>query len=88
VVLEREVTELCAARLTGRLPKLPDLPVQYADYAVWQRERLTDAVVAYWRSTLAGVQTLDLPTDRPRPPPRGTVLMRVAVLVTRSPRGG
>ena len=70
VVLEREVTELCVARVTGRPPKLDDLSVQYADYAVWQREKLTDAVVerdlTYWRSALAGLETLDLPTDRPR----------------------
>ncbi len=49
---------------------LPDLPVQYADYAVWQRERFSGAVldeqIDYWRRQLAGVSPLDLPTDRPR----------------------
>ncbi|HSF40046.1 MAG TPA: amino acid adenylation domain-containing protein [Thermoanaerobaculia bacterium] len=51
---------------------LPDLPLQYADYAVWQRERLTgDGLareVAHWRGHLEGLPDhLDLPTDRPRP---------------------
>ncbi|HEX6863967.1 MAG TPA: amino acid adenylation domain-containing protein, partial [Thermoanaerobaculia bacterium] len=51
---------------------LPDLPVQYADYAVWQRSwpRL-DAQLAWWRERLAGApQVLELPADRPRPPVR------------------
>ena len=51
---------------------LPPLAVQYGDYAIWQRQRVTGAVrdadVAYWRSALAGLEPLALPTDRPRPP--------------------
>ncbi|HEX6862798.1 MAG TPA: condensation domain-containing protein, partial [Thermoanaerobaculia bacterium] len=50
---------------------LPELPVQYADYAVWQRRWLSgavlDAQIAYWREKLADPPVLDLPTDRPRP---------------------
>ncbi|GHF53719.1 amino acid adenylation domain-containing protein/non-ribosomal peptide synthase protein (TIGR01720 family) [Amycolatopsis bartoniae] len=50
---------------------LPELPIQYADFAVWQRERLTGAVLdeqlAYWRRRLEDVPPLELPTDRPRP---------------------
>ncbi|MCR3750885.1 non-ribosomal peptide synthase/polyketide synthase [Lentzea californiensis] len=50
---------------------LPELPIQYADYAAWQRERLTgplaDEQLAFWRDRLAGVTPLELPTDRPRP---------------------
>ncbi len=48
---------------------LPPLPIQYADYAVWQRERVPalDEHLAYWRRKLAGVTPLDLPADRPRP---------------------
>jgi amino acid adenylation domain-containing protein len=55
-------------------PILPEPPVQYADYAVWQRDRfrggaLAEKLVAWWRQELAGAPpTLDLPTDRPRPP--------------------
>lgn len=52
---------------------LPELPVQYADYAVWQRSWLTgkvlDRELDWWREVLAGApQVLELPTDRPRPP--------------------
>ncbi len=50
---------------------LPDLPVQYADFAVWQRQWLSgdvlDSQLAYWQATLADVPVLELPTDRPRP---------------------
>ncbi len=56
-----------AARLAA--PPLPDLPVQYGDFAVWQAAWLEggglDAQVAYWRRRLAGVPALDLPADRP-----------------------
>ncbi|MBO4207991.1 non-ribosomal peptide synthetase [Micromonospora echinofusca] len=72
------VTELleCAAALAeGRPPRLVDLPIQFADYAVWQRGRLTDERVAtelaHWRRVLADLpDELGLPTDRPRPPVR------------------
>ncbi|HEX7180735.1 MAG TPA: amino acid adenylation domain-containing protein [Thermoanaerobaculia bacterium] len=72
-VLTREIVELYNARAEGRVPSLPDLPVQYADFAVWQREWLQgealDAQIAYWRNQLAGAPALlELPTDRPRPP--------------------
>jgi amino acid adenylation domain-containing protein len=48
---------------------LPELPVQYADYAVWQRERLLadTGQLAWWRERLANVPVLELPADRPRP---------------------
>jgi amino acid adenylation domain-containing protein len=69
-VLLSELTELYAARLDGRPARLPELPVQYADYAVWQRRWLSGKVlareIAYWRRTLAGVPVLELPADRPR----------------------
>ncbi|SCL25718.1 natural product biosynthesis luciferase-like monooxygenase domain-containing protein [Micromonospora pallida] len=66
-ILERELT----AAYTGR--QLPDLPVQYADFAEWQHGHLTgatlDRLVAHWRDRLADVPMLaSLPTDRPRPP--------------------
>jgi amino acid adenylation domain-containing protein len=70
-VLVREVSELYRARVEGRQPALRELPVQYADYAVWQREWLAAgmaAEVAYWREQLAGAPPLlELPTGRPRP---------------------
>jgi aspartate racemase len=69
-VLLRELAAGYAAYATGREPELPELPVQYADYAAWQRAWLTperiEAHLAYWRTQLAGVPTvLELPTDRP-----------------------
>ncbi|MET9883269.1 amino acid adenylation domain-containing protein [Streptomyces sp. NPDC006430] len=71
VTLERDVLELLAARLQHRAPALPELPVRYADYAVWQRGRLAagelEDQLAYWRNQLAGLAQLELPTDRPRP---------------------
>ncbi|TDV43181.1 non-ribosomal peptide synthetase [Actinophytocola oryzae] len=60
------------ARCGGTGPGLPDLPVQYADYAVWQRERFAgdvlDRQIDYWRARLADLPVLNLPTDHPRPP--------------------
>ena len=71
-VLFRELSALYAAFREGGASPLPELPVQYADYAVWQRERLAGEVLerqlAYWRERLAGAPALlELPTDRPRP---------------------
>jgi amino acid adenylation domain-containing protein len=52
-------------------PDLPALPIQYADFAIWQRQwlqgALLDAQIAYWQRQLAGVPALALPSDRPRP---------------------
>ncbi|HEY3570077.1 MAG TPA: amino acid adenylation domain-containing protein, partial [Thermoanaerobaculia bacterium] len=71
-VLIRELGDLYAAFSLGRPSPLPELPVQYADFARWQREQLRgealEAEIAYWRERLAGAQPLELPTDRPRPP--------------------
>ncbi|EHR60641.1 non-ribosomal peptide synthetase [Saccharomonospora cyanea] len=57
------------------LAPLPPLPVQYADYAAWQRNQLSAAgrkrQLGYWRHVLSGLAPLDLPTDHPRPPVRG-----------------
>ncbi|MCP3759343.1 condensation domain-containing protein [Streptomyces sp. TBY4] len=58
------------ARRAGRAPEWPALPVQYADYTLWQRELLADArpELDFWQRTLAGMPPLiDLPTDRHRP---------------------
>jgi amino acid adenylation domain-containing protein len=71
-VLTAEVTTLYQAFAQGIPSPLPELPVQYADYAVWQRGWLAGEVLArqveYWKRKLAGVPTvLELPADRPRP---------------------
>ncbi|HEY4561425.1 MAG TPA: AMP-binding protein, partial [Thermoanaerobaculia bacterium] len=71
-VLVGEVMALYEAFAAGRPSPLPELPVQYADFAVWQREWLRGEVleeqISYWRHQLAGApQVLALPLDRPRP---------------------
>jgi amino acid adenylation domain-containing protein len=71
-VVHRELVALYAAFAAGEPAPLPELPVQYADFAVWQRERLAGPElahqVAYWRERLGGhPPVLDLPLDRPRP---------------------
>ncbi|HEY2739104.1 MAG TPA: condensation domain-containing protein, partial [Thermoanaerobaculia bacterium] len=70
-ILHRELAALYDAAV------LPELPIQYADFAVWQRRRLSGAVlerqVGYWRRQLAGAPPhLALATDRPRPPMRSS----------------
>ncbi|MGW5498210.1 amino acid adenylation domain-containing protein [Streptomyces olivaceoviridis] len=70
-VLSRELTELYGARVAGRTADLSEPPLQYADFAVWQRQWFTGDVLAeqldYWRGRLAGTEPLELPTDRRRP---------------------
>ena len=70
-VFMQELAALYGGLVRGEGPALAELPIQYADYAVWQRGRLAaevlDGQVAYWRDRLAGLSTLELPTDRPRP---------------------
>jgi amino acid adenylation domain-containing protein/non-ribosomal peptide synthase protein (TIGR01720 family) len=52
---------------------LPELAIQYPDFAVWQQDQRVDpARLVYWKDKLDGVRVLDLPTDRPRPPVRST----------------
>jgi amino acid adenylation domain-containing protein/FkbM family methyltransferase len=71
-VLVAETSALYEAFAAGRRSPLPKLPVQYADYAAWQRRTLTgdpvERLVAWWRERLAGAPpVIDLPLDRPRP---------------------
>ncbi|HEX5724711.1 MAG TPA: amino acid adenylation domain-containing protein, partial [Longimicrobiaceae bacterium] len=71
-VLSREFSALYEAYREGRESPLPELPVQYADYAVWQREQLAGEVLerqlSYWKERLAGApELLELPADHPRP---------------------
>ena len=66
------MTALYAAFSSGRPSPLRELPIQYADFAVWQRKWLQGDVLeeqlAYWKRRLEGAPpVLELPTDRPRP---------------------
>lgn len=66
-----ELSALYAAFLRGAASPLPEPAIQYADFAVWQREHLSgprlERDLAYWRAQLAGLPALALPTDRPHP---------------------
>jgi amino acid adenylation domain-containing protein len=71
-ILRRELSVLYEAYCAGKPSPLPDLPIQYADYAVWQREWLQGEVLeeqlAYWGKQLEGAPpVLELPADHPRP---------------------
>jgi amino acid adenylation domain-containing protein len=76
-VLNQELAALYEAVSTGASSPLPQLPVQYADYAVWLRRRLDPETLerqaVYWKERLTGAPPLlELPTDRPRPPVRSS----------------
>ncbi|WP_413811165.1 amino acid adenylation domain-containing protein [Streptomyces sp. OE57] len=70
-LMVRELGELYTELAAGRRPAPAPLPVTYADYAAWQRDRLTGAelerLLDHWRTRLSGVPVLELPTSRPRP---------------------
>src|SRR6185369_906373 len=71
-VLVQEVAMLYPAFVEARPSPLAELPIQYVDFAVWQRQWLQGEVLHeqldYWRQQLAGLKPLELPTDQPRPP--------------------
>ena len=71
-VLVKEVATLYEASIKGEASPLPELEIQYADYAAWQREWLQEEVLeeqlSYWQRQLGGeLPVLELPTDKPRP---------------------
>ncbi|HEU4326191.1 MAG TPA: amino acid adenylation domain-containing protein [Roseiflexaceae bacterium] len=85
-VLLRELAALYLAFCEGRPAPLPALPVQYADYAVWQRRLLQgeqlERQLAYWRNQLGPTDApLNLPTDRPRPAVRTSAGALVPCLI-------
>ncbi|MCU7552748.1 amino acid adenylation domain-containing protein, partial [Chitinophagaceae bacterium LB-8] len=75
-ILVRELVELYGAYSQGHAPQLNPLPIQYADYALWQRDYLQGEVLehklTYWKEKLTGAETLQLPTDYRRPTVQST----------------
>ena len=73
-VFNRELAALYGAFIVNRSSPLPDLPMQYRDYALWQREQsqrdMLGSQLRYWKAQLAGLTALALPADRLRPPAR------------------
>ncbi len=72
-IVVRELTSLYQAYANGEPSRLAELPIQYADFAAWQRRALSgdnlESQIDYWRQQLAGAPALlELPADRPRPP--------------------
>jgi amino acid adenylation domain-containing protein len=83
-VMIRELAMAYTAISAGREPALEPLPIQYADYAVWQADALSgealERKLGYWRRQLAGpLPLLELPTDYPRPPTQTYNGARVSV---------
>jgi hypothetical protein len=81
-VFIHELAESYAARLEGREPRLPELPIQYADFAHWEHSQLESAALRpawrHWRTQLATLPTaVDLPTDAPRRSPQPFTLGRL-----------
>jgi hypothetical protein len=75
-IIVKEVVELYNSFVEDTEPELATLPLQYADYAIWQRNYLSgellDEKMEYWQQKLSGVSAMQLPTDFIRPPVRGT----------------
>ncbi len=71
-IIVSEVAALYGNAVSDKKIALQPLPIQYADYAVWQRNylqgTLLDKKLHYWKEKLAGVEPMDLPADYPRPP--------------------
>ncbi|NNH69215.1 amino acid adenylation domain-containing protein [Nocardia uniformis] len=94
--LARDIMSAVAARTTGTAPQWQPLPVQYADFALWQRELLGDESdpasalsrqLAHWRAELADLpDQLDLPLDRPRPRQRSAEGGRVEFTIAAETR--
>ncbi|WP_405987096.1 amino acid adenylation domain-containing protein [Streptomyces sp. NBC_00872] len=84
-LLVAEVAARYGDAVAGRPTAEPQAPLQYADFAVWQRERLSGELLerqlVHWRERLAGLEPLELPTDRPRPAVRDVAGAQVPLKV-------
>ena len=83
-VFFRELETLYGSHFNGKPVSIPDLPLQFADYAVWQRQHLQGeflkSQLSYWKKQVGNsLPFLDLPTDRRRPPSQSFRGTRIAV---------
>ncbi|WP_281925788.1 amino acid adenylation domain-containing protein, partial [Flavobacterium collinsii] len=87
-ILVNEFMELYSALQSGRAAVLPELSLQYSDYAIWQRKYLEGAVLdsqlSYWEEKLEGVGTLSLPTDYARPSIQSTAGSNVSLTLDKN----
>ena len=88
-VYQKELVTAYTARASGQTPRLPELPVQYSDYAEWQGHRLGKEALsrqlAYWKEQLRNAPALlDLPTDRSRPTMRNYAGARHTIVLPRA----
>jgi len=88
-IMSREIGTLYAAFTQGQPSPLPELPIQYGDFATWQRGTLVGAALEreldYWRQQLqTPPAALDLPTDRPRPTVESTRGAKQSIVISRS----
>ncbi|MBC5800016.1 MAG: amino acid adenylation domain-containing protein [Candidatus Eremiobacteraeota bacterium] len=88
-VFNRELAAFYEGYSGGEIPELDELPIQYADFAAWQREWLQgdefERQIGYWRERLAGAPgRIELPTDRPRSPHAGSDGASRSLIVSRA----
>ncbi|MCG8670605.1 MAG: condensation domain-containing protein, partial [Pseudomonadales bacterium] len=71
-VITNEIAKAYEASVNETAPDLEEMPVQYADFAHWQKQlfdsKVLDSQLDFWKNSLKGVPVLDMPTDHPRPP--------------------
>src|SRR5205807_4412451 len=86
-----ELTQLYEAYCQERYLSLEELPIQYADYAVWQRDWLHGELLGkqlrYWKERLDGAEPISLPTDRPRPAVASYLGARESFILSQSASG-
>jgi amino acid adenylation domain-containing protein len=92
-IMSREIGTLYGAFTRGQPSPLPDLPIQYGDFATWQRQTLVgtplERELAYWRQQLQSLPSaLDLPTDRPRPAGESSRGAKQSVVIPKSVSDG
>lgn len=87
-VLQRELNEAYIASIKSRSPSIPELPIQYRDFAYWQRQLPAStryqADLEYWKQKLSGIESIELPTDHPRGFTPSTIGRRIGKRISKS----